>query len=179
MEQLLNSLLAVKRVREDSREAEMRGARRRLEEASRARDEARQLRAARDAQRAEEERELYAKVFARPVRLRDLDDLRDDVASLREQGRTDEEMVAQAEALRETRRGELDEATGTWHQAAQAREKFDGLVRAAREETAREQERLADLEMEEFTVRRPGGEAFTDETTAGGGESPALGEQAA
>lgn len=163
MEKLLKPLLDVKRIREDGRECEMRGARRRLEEAAAACEDACRERQARDAARAEQERRMYEEVFARPVRVRDLEDLRGEVALLREAALSDAEMVERAREHREKRRGELDDAAAAWRLAAQAREKFSGLLQAARADTARELERLADLEMEEFTVRRPDEEAFAGE----------------
>lgn len=173
MEKLLKPLLDVKRIREESRECEMRGARRRLEEAAAAYEDASRERQARDAARAEQERRMYEQVFARPVRVRDLEDLRGEVALLREAARTDGEMVERAREHRETRRGELDGAVAAWRLATQACEKFSGLLQAVRADAAREFERLADLEMEEFVVQRADEEAFAGQSGPDAGEEPA------
>ncbi|RYX93970.1 MAG: hypothetical protein EOO28_16425 [Comamonadaceae bacterium] len=152
---VIDGLLRIKRVRETSRETEMRLARQKLEQAAEALRRASEEQKQRDRERTQREQSLYEEVCKRTVVVRELDDLKHEVDTMKEAARTDAQAVVDAQAQRQTRRQEFDTATGSWRLAAQATRKFEDLSSEQRIERAAHAEWLADLELEEHAGRRP------------------------
>lgn len=152
---VIDGLLRIKRIRETSRESEMRLARQQLEQAAEALRRASEEQKQRDGERTARERSLYEEVCTRLVVVRELDELKHEVDVMKEAAKTDAQAVADAQNQRQTRRQEFDVATGAWRLAAQATQKFEDLSSEQRIERAAHAEWLADLELEEHTGRRP------------------------
>jgi type III secretion protein O len=159
---VINGLLRIKRVREDSREAEMRRSKQQLELAAEALRRANESQQQRDRERTERERSLYDDVCTRLVVLRDLDDLRSEVDSMKDAAKADAQAVVDAQAQRVTRRQAFEESVGAWRLAAQATQKFEDLSATERKEWAKHTERLADLELEEHSGRGAGALAMQE-----------------
>jgi type III secretion protein O len=153
MEEVIEGLLRIKRIREDSRETQMRRARQHFEQAADALRRARDTQAQRELERTERERALYRDVCTRVVVVRELDDLKFEVDAMKEAARTDAQAVADAQAQRQKRREAFDEATQAWQLAAQATRKFEDLAAEDRLARARYTEWLAELELEEHAGR--------------------------
>jgi type III secretion protein O len=162
--EIIDGLLRIKRIREDSREAEMRLARQQLERAAEALREATEAQQRRDRERTEREQSMYRDVCSRVVVVRELDDLRHEVDAMKEAGKVDAKAVVDAQAKRQERRQSFDEATGAWRLAMQATQKFEDLSAEEREARARHMEWLADLEMEEHSGRSAVSRAMEEET---------------
>lgn len=152
---VIDGLLRIKRIRENSRESEMRLARQKLELAADALRRAGEEQKQRDMERTQRERSLYEDVCRRTVVVRELDDLKYEVDTMREAARTDAQAVVDAQTQRQSRRQEFDVATGAWRLASQATRKFEDLSSEQRIERAAHAEWLADLELEEHAGRRP------------------------
>jgi hypothetical protein len=153
MEFAIEGLLRIKRVREESREAEMRRAKQQFEMAVEAFKRAQDSQTQSDRQRAERERALYDDVFARTVVVRELDDLKLELQSMRTAAKADAQAVTDARAQRQKRRETLDEMLAAWQLAARARSRFEDLATGIRELHAKQVEHLAELELEEYPAR--------------------------
>ena len=163
--QVITGLLRIKRVREDSREAEMRGARHQFELAAGALRRASEFQQQRDHERTERETSLYDNVCTRVVVVRDLNDLNFEVDVMKDAAKADAKAVVDAQQQRSTRRQAFEEATGSWRLAARATQKFEDLAAQEREANAKHAEWLADLELEEHPVRNVFAQAMQE--TAG------------
>ena len=152
---VIDGLLRIKRIRESSRESDMRAARQQLEMAAEALRRASDEQKQRDHERTTREQSLYEEVCKRTVVVRELDDLKYEVDTMKEAAKQDAQAVVDAQAQRQTRRTEFDSATGAWRLAAQATQKFEDLSSEQRAQRAAHAEWLADLELEEFSVRSP------------------------
>ncbi len=95
------------------------------------------------------ERELYAALCERIVRLRDIEDVQWVVTDLRSGERSREEQQAAAAKARDTAASALAQASDTHRLASRSKEKFVEIARSFDEERLRELQRLEDLEMEE------------------------------
>ncbi len=95
------------------------------------------------------ERELYADLCTRIVRLRDIEDVQMSVLDLRTGERAREDATVSARKAREQAAKALDEANETRRLATRQREKFVEIARSFDEERVRELQRVEDLEMEE------------------------------
>jgi hypothetical protein len=160
---VIEGLLRIKRIREDSREAEMRRARQQFEAAAEEVRRAAEAQRRRDLERAGRERAMYADVCKRTVVVRELDELKLEVDAMKTAAKADAQAVVDAQAQRQARRQAFGEATGAWRLAAQATRKFEDLSAQQREERAKHAEWLADLELEEHTGRSLAVQAMEDE----------------
>lgn len=147
--EVIEGLLRIKRIRESSREAEMRRAKQQFELAAEALRRASELQQQRDRERAERERSLYQDVCSRMVIVRDLNDLRFEVDTMKEAAKVDAQAVVDARTQRQARREAFEEAAGIWRLAARATQKFQDLSAQEREAKAKHTEWMADLELEE------------------------------
>ena len=160
--EVLEGLLRIKRIREESREAEMRGARQRLEMAVQALRRATEEQQRRDRERTEAERTMYDDVCSRLVVVRDLDNLRQEVDLMKEAAKADAQAVTEAQAQRQAKRQAFDETSAAWRLALRAKQKFEDLSAQEREARAAHAEWLADLELEEHAGRVPLAHAFEE-----------------
>jgi type III secretion protein O len=155
MEEVIEGLLRIKRIREDSRESHMRRTKQQLEQAADALRRARESQQQRDNERTERERAMYQEVCTRVVVVRELDDLKFEVDSMKEAAKADAQAVVDAQSQRQKRREAFDEATRAWQAAAQATRKFEDLATEDRAERARHADWLAELELEEHAGAIP------------------------
>jgi type III secretion protein O len=161
---IIDGLLRIKRIREDSREAQMRQARQQLEQAAEAMRRAAEAQQQRDRERNQREKAMYQDVCTRLVVVRELDDLRHEVAVvMKAAAEADAKAVVDAQEARANRRKALDEATGVWRLAAQATRKFEDLSAEQRREREKQVEWLAELELEEHPSRSLMAEAMQEE----------------
>jgi hypothetical protein len=151
----IDGLLRIKRIREESREAELRRARQHLETASEALRQARQSQQERDQERRDRERALYEEVCARTVVVRELDDLKWKVDVMKDEAKSDAQAVVDAQTQRQKRREVFDDATSSWQAAAQAKQRFEDLAAERADARAKHAEWLAELELEEHPARSP------------------------
>jgi type III secretion protein O len=151
--EVINGLLRIKRIRENSREGDMRRAKQQFELAAEALRRASELQEQRDRERANRERSLYDDVCARVVIVRDLDDLRYEVDVMKDAAKADAQAVVDARTQRVARRLSFDEAAAAWRLAARATQKFEDLSAQEREAIAQHAEFMADLELEEHPSR--------------------------
>ena len=98
--EVINGLLRIKRIRENSREGDMRRAKQQFELAAEALRRASELQEQRDRERADRERSLYDDVCARVVIVRDLDDLRYEVDVMKDAAKADAQAVVDAPRAR-------------------------------------------------------------------------------
>ena len=161
--EVIEDLLRIKRIREESREAEMRRARKQLELAVEELKQARDAQDRRDKERAERERKLYEELFARTVVVRELDDVKFEVQAMRAAAQADAQAVMDAQSQRQKRRETFDEMVKAWQAAAQTKQKFEELAAEGREARARHVEWLGELELEEHPARNVLASAMEDE----------------
>lgn len=161
---VIDGLLRIKRVREECREAEMRGAQNRFELAAEAMRSAVALQHKRDKERDERERSLFDDVCKRVVVVRDLNELNSEVDQMKDAAKADAEAVQQAQKQRLARRQAFDEATGVWRIAALARQRFADLAEREMEAWARHVEWLAEMELEEHQGGSPLARVMEEDT---------------
>lgn len=146
---IFNDLLDIKAFRERKAETEVMRARGEVQ----LRKQAHQATvAALDAWRAEAvERELalYRELCARIVKLRDIENVQQEVGGFRQTEQVRERAVEEAVAAVEVARDELSQAAGRLLEATRMKEKFVELAGDYDDELRREAERREDLEMEE------------------------------
>ncbi len=152
---ILADLLRIKEFRQDKAELEVARLRDRLAQATTALAVARNELAAYRIECDRNERALYADLCSRPVRLSDLDDVKLECDSMRENTRAHEAKVAEAEAAREAAAEQLKNARLEYQVATRNREKFFELDCMSDLERLREASRIEDLEMEEVVVKPP------------------------
>jgi phage protein D len=111
----------------------------------------------RDAQRRAQELKMVADLCAAPVRVRDIEWVRVDIEGLKQAGVRDQEAQEQARVRRDQVHEGWREAVKARQLATLAAEKFRELAQRERARREAEAERLADLELEEFPLRRPPG----------------------
>jgi type III secretion protein O len=159
---VIDGLLRIKRVREESREAELRRARQHLETAAEALRKAKQSQQERDQERTDRERSLYDEVCAKTVVVRELDDLKWKIEVMKDEAKADAQAVVDAQTQRQKRRDTFDEATSAWQLAAQAKQRFEDLAAERAEARAKHAEWLAELELEEHPARSPLNDAMEE-----------------
>ncbi|HVZ45040.1 MAG TPA: YscO family type III secretion system apparatus protein [Ramlibacter sp.] len=153
MDDVVAGLLSIKRVREDCREAEMRRAQHQLDLAAEAVRHAMDAQQRRDRERAEREDALFEDVCSRSVKVRELNDLRVEIDTMKEAARADAQTVTEKKDQRAKRREALDGATLAWRAAAHAAQKFRDFAAQQLEIEAREMEWRLELELEEHPGR--------------------------
>ena len=100
------------------------------------------------------ERELYDDLRRRVVRLRDIEDVQQEVVVLRNGERSHEALLEQAERTKDLEQKHLDEARETHREATRMKQKFVELVDVYSEEELKELERKEDAELEEVAELR-------------------------
>ena len=101
-----------------------------------------------------QERDIYAALCRRLVRLRDIEDVHQQVAALRSTERAHEQALHDAEQTLATERQRLDTAREEHAQASRMKQKFVELVNVYSEEAQKEFERKEDAELEEVAELR-------------------------
>lgn len=149
-----HELLEIKRFRETQAETEVRRHRALVAEANRAIEELEHKLADFRHWAENHERGLFDDLCARLVKLREIEELRETVAELRNRERNMEQGVLDAQGKRDQAARALDDAVSVHTDASRQTNKFKELSRVYSEEARLEQERLEDLEMEEFRSTR-------------------------
>jgi type III secretion protein O len=152
--EVFRELLSIKTFREDRAELAVRKQRRVLAEAVAALEAAeRALDEYRDFSLLHE-RELYAELCRRIVRLRELEDAQLEVLGLRNRERALEEAQDQSARVRREEQSRLGEAVELHREATKMRQKFAQLAQMYDDEIARAAEQREDAEMEEVAELR-------------------------
>jgi type III secretion protein O len=100
--------------------------------------------------RPERERELFEEIKNRKVELKSLDDLKLNIAQLREKEAALENELIESERDLDAAKEALDEAKKIFRAATLEKNKIEEHKKVWVSETAKEMERFQDLEMEEF-----------------------------
>lgn len=146
---IADELLKIKTYREDKAERAVLAQARVLAEATQERDGAeRRLREYRD-YAAEQERRMYAGLFARAVHMRDIEHVHGQVRSLNQREREHDAELQEAEARRVDEVQQLEIAQDAHALARRKRDKFAELADEFRHEARAEIERRDDAEIEE------------------------------
>ncbi|MET1115643.1 MAG: YscO family type III secretion system apparatus protein [Comamonas sp.] len=146
---MMRDLLAIKRFREGQAETAMRRERQAFQEAQARRVAAQELLARLLAEGALAEQQLYQDLCARVVRLRDIEEVQQAVAALREREQRQQEVLEAAQHALEAAQLQLDQARQVHKDAARQTSKFVDLATSFAALDALESERREDLEMEE------------------------------
>lgn len=155
----LEDLLRVRNFREDNAANELTKRRREVEQAEELVQQRKQELADYIQWRIKREEELYNQVMQKPVQLKDLDDLKQDIQLLREKEHLYEDRIREAEKALADARQALEDAHAQYQAAVRDRQKIDEHKDLWAQETAKINEANAEKELEDFRVR-----SFDDET---------------
>ena len=152
---VLDELLFIKRFREQQAESALLRARAELAQSRMAEERARELLEQFRARARADELAWYQALCERPVKLRDITRVQEDVSMLRAGERSHEQSFEQASQVRDKAQTVHAQATDRMREASAVREKFVELVRRENLAMTRELERREELEYEELSsVRR-------------------------
>ena len=146
---MLTSLLAIKRFREGQAETAMRQRRESLAQAEQQRIAAEELLARLLAEGVIAEQRLYADLCSRLVLLGEIEEVRLEVAALRQREQRQQDARDAAEREQEAAQQHFDQARQRHKEAARQTSKFIELSSSFAATEAQEAERREDLEMEE------------------------------
>lgn len=146
---MLRDLLAIKRFREGQAEAAMRVQRQALVQAQQERIAAEELLARLLAEGALAEQQLYQDLCARLVRLKDIEEVHQRVATLREREQKQQDALEVAQREQQAAQLRFEQARQNHKEAARQTSKFVDLAGSFASIHALESERREDLEMEE------------------------------
>jgi len=146
---MLRDLLAIKRFREGQAQAAMREQRQVLLQVQQQRLEAQALLTRLLAEGVLAEQQLYADLCARLVRLREIDQVHQAVAALRQREQQQLDALDAAQRALEAAEQHLEQARSRHKEAARQTSKFIDLASSFSSAEALESERREDLEMEE------------------------------
>lgn len=149
----LEDLLRVRRFREDEAQSQLTAARGQLEAAEAALDQAEQALAEYIQRRERREAELYDEIMLQEVSMKDLDDLKAAIATLREQQSGYEERVRQAHQDVAAATNALEAARQAYTEAVKNRRKIDEHKGLWTQQEHKRSEAEAEKEMEDFRVR--------------------------
>lgn len=152
---VFNDLLAIKRFRESQAELAVARQRQLLAEAERLREEARERLEKFRAWAKQREREMYGDLCSRVVRVREIEDVLQGVAGLRQGESQHATQVEEADAQAQRTAEALARSRQDHRDAVRMTEKFVELAQVHWDEHLKEVERKEDLEMEEVaSIRR-------------------------
>jgi len=146
---VFDELLSIKRFREGQAEQAVARQRKLLAEAERLREQAREELARFCAWARQRELDLYGDLCRRIVRVREIEDVMQDVGDMRAGERTRETQADEAAAQARREAETLEQRRQSHRQATRMTEKFLELVRLDLEDFLKETEHKEDLEMEE------------------------------
>lgn len=150
----LQSMLKIRGMRQERTQTELATARVVRAKAEKDRDEKRDERAKFDETKEERRDRVYDAVIGRVVTMDDLDQARDAVTRIDEQGMLLVEAEKKAETVLEEKDQAAEHARVRFVAATKDLSKIEEHRKAWEEEDRKEQERRADAEMEEFTGRK-------------------------
>jgi len=165
---MLQDLLAIKRFREGQAETAMRQQRQAFLQAQEDRIAAEDLLARLLAEGVLAEQQLYQDLCARIVRLKDIQEVQQTVAALRQREQNQQEALEAAQRQQQAAQEQLDQARQNHKDAARQTSKFIDLASSFAALDALDSERREDLEMEEAAsvVREREDWHATDDETA-------------
>jgi type III secretion protein O len=146
---MIDELLFIKKFRESKAEMELQKSRARLVVAVQAEDQAQHTLEHFIAHASAEELRLYADLCSRIVKLRDINDVHTEVASLKHREQDLQQTLQGCQQQHVQARQEVEASTQKMRDASAAREKFMELARNHHTLEAREAERKEELELEE------------------------------
>ena len=149
-----NEILSIKAFRETRAELTMLKQRSVFQMAGKMRDESEQALSAFRDYALNHERAIYADLCRHIVRLREIEDVQQEVVILRGTERGHEQTLQNAEQALATERKRLDEVREEHTQASRMKQKFVELVNVYSEEQRMEFERKEDAELEEVAKLR-------------------------
>ena len=150
----LQAMLKIRITREDRAATELTHARRERDTAERTRDEKQEKLRKFEETKEERRDRVFATVLGRTVTRDDLDQTREAVQSIDEEGLLLAEDERKAEAVLEEKTREAQSAKVRYVAAGKNREKIEIHRASWEDEDRRERERAEDLELEEFTGRK-------------------------
>ena len=150
----LQAMLKIRGMREDRAGTELTGARRARNAAETERDSRRETRRKFEVTKEERRDRIYDAVIGRTVSLDDLDQARSAVTAIDEEAMLLEEAESKAQQELEKREDEARTAKVRFIEASKNKMKIDQHRTVWMEEDRKNQERIEDAEMEEFTGRR-------------------------
>jgi type III secretion protein O len=148
---IFEDLLAIKAFRENQAESAVRQQRAVLQEAREAREAAETLLQRLMKEGLDHETQMYRDLCARIVRLRDIEEVQQTVASLRQREADQQTQVASAIQAQENAAKQLEVTRAAHQEAARQKSKFVDLARNHALSMMQELERKEDLELEEVT----------------------------
>jgi len=155
-------LLSIKKFRESQAEVGVQKAQAEMIHARRHYDELQTALAAFRAQARDQEVQWYAELCNGPVKLRAINDVRENVAFLREDERKKEAITEQAERELAGATDRSKTARDTLQRATRVKDKFVELATSVADEAARELQRKEDAEMEEVSAVRRDRQDWSD-----------------
>ena len=158
----LEDLLRVRNFREDNAANELTRRRRAVEQAEQLVQQRKRELEEYIQWRINREEELYREVMQKPVQLKALDDLKQDIQLLREKEHLYEERIREAEKAVVQAKEALDQAQADYQAAVRDRQKIDEHKGIWAQETAKINEANQEKELEDFRVR-PADEDMNEE----------------
>jgi type III secretion protein O len=152
---ILDDILAVKQIREQAASREVSRAQARAEDAARIVEKARKTLKDYNTWRLKREIELYDSILNQLVHVQDLEDLKERIAQLREKELSLENDIVEAENARVAAAAALTEAKAAHLRTLREVDKMRELVEEEHAALAREAERRAEVELEDFRSRGP------------------------
>lgn len=146
---IIDDLLAIKSFRESQAEIAMLTRREQLARANAEEEAAKTLLARIERAGNDTERSLYQELCTHVVKLRDIEDVQQTVAQLRQREADQKDAVAKATDAQESANREFSTAREVHQQAMKQKSKFLDLADVFAVDEQRERERKEDLEMEE------------------------------
>ena len=104
--------------------------------------------------RIDREQQMFAEIAATKVKVHDLDSYRENVSLLREKELQLHAEIDEARRAQKTAETDLETARGAYRKASQETQKIEEHKKIWLEAVAKEQERLQDLELEEFHAKQ-------------------------
>lgn len=151
---IFRELLRIKAFRESKAELAVHKQRRALVEATEGRDGAQRTLDSYRGFATARERDLYGNLCVRVVKLRDIEDVQQEVVVMRGQEQIYENSLEQAQAHREAQSDALEQRKVDHVLASRMKEKFVELAQVYADERIRELERKEDAELEEAAETR-------------------------
>ena len=149
----LQGLLTVRNFRQESAASRMAESRAAVEEAEKLVETREQEQRSWRQERLRQEDLLYQQIHKKLVRLQDLDDVKQRVLILRDRELALVKKVRDAKVQRKAALEKLEADTKAWRCAVRDKEKIVAHRNDWEQEAAREEERLAELELEDFRTK--------------------------
>ena len=151
---MLHDLLRIKKIREKSAQDEVKKCQYKVEQSVIELEKCKKALQDHITWREQEETQLYDNIMNTRVKERDLDLLKQRIILMRDKDSVLEEEIQNAQKVLDEHKAALSEAENRLIKATQAVKKFEEFTRVLDEEAAREAERIEELEMEDFRLKK-------------------------